>query len=167
MSLFSPSDGPAEYMKFDEDNVGQPQELVINGAYFEQASMYEGVQRKNKKGVPQTEIVIPVVHDGKPKRLVVNAWRMKQAITDAVALARVDDLQVGGTLTITYTGKVKGLTPGTQAKAYSANYKAAPGDAPLAGAQVPAAPAPVPSAALANEDAGWPEPPADPWGNLS
>jgi len=95
--------------------------------------------------------------DGQRTLYVSSGW-MKGAIAEAVRAAGVKAPELGGVLSVTYTG----LVPNSRAKAYSATYEAPHGGADfLAGVAAPAAAA-VPAAPPNGIDpAAWAAMPAD------
>lgn len=131
--FFTPKSGAAA--KFD--NVGDTITGQISGALSERPSTYNGTPRTTKKGAPVMEIVIPLLDtQGNDRTLYVAAWRMRQAIQDAVMASGAKDVEEGGLLTVTFTGHVQG-EGASPAKTFSAQYQA-PGTF-----QAPAQQAPV------------------------
>lgn len=109
----------------------------------------------------QTEQHDPSIADDDGTRRVYVKGQLQKAVQQAVRQAGAPGLEVGGTLTVTYTGdgevKQRGMNP---PKLYTATYKAAAASfldqqqpaeqSPAAPAVPPAAPAAVPAAAAAN-----------------
>ena len=155
MSFFTEAADGGDYVKFDDSTVGQPIAMEITGQYKRQWSMYDKEYRRDGKGNLVEEAVVPVRVDGEDKQLSINAWRMRKAVGNAVKLTHAPDLEIGGVLTITYTGKEKALKGGGTAKTYAASYKRAPeGSAPATPANGNA-PLPLPETT---------PPQADSWG---
>lgn len=80
--------------------------------------------------VMQTRVIL---RDSAPSEWAVYAQgRMAKAITNAIVKAGADDLEVGGELTVTFTGYGQGKNPAQPPKEYEAVY------APPAAGYVPA-----------------------------
>lgn len=163
MSFFANSGGVGDYIKWDDTKIGQPLEMEIAGRYNTRLSKFNGEVRRNMAGEPQYEAVIPVLIEGEPFQLVVNKWRLQSAIGAAVQITGAPDLEIGGVLTVVYTGKEPAKKGGGMAQKFSASYKR--GDKGVA--------TPVPSAefidhadqavAVANDNRAQP---ADPYADV-
>jgi hypothetical protein len=92
-------------------------------------------------GSPRLQMVVEVNTAEGPQRFFIKAG-LKNAVADAVRAAGVTGLQVGGALSVTYTGDLAPTRPGIAgAKVYAASYTA-PAPVPVA---VPAGPPIVPA----------------------
>lgn len=165
MSFFTAAASGGDFIKFDDTNVGQPIEMEIASKYSVRPSVFDGEVRRTKKGEIVQESVIPVLVDGELMTLAVSKWRMVQAIGNAVVATGAKDLEIGGKLTLVYVGKEKSKYGQGMAQKFAASYVRAPEGAELATPDPEPAPAPAPAPQV-DQFAGYPEPPADPWGNL-
>lgn len=116
-----------EWVRFDDNSLNVPVTGEIAGPYQIRPYKFQGevqrYQRGPQAGKPKYEMVIPLLVNGEKMNLATQAkYRMENAIATAVQAAGVADLQIGGTLTVTYTGKevVKGASP---AQAFTASYE--------------------------------------------
>lgn len=145
MGFFSPTAGSAVSLK----NTGDTFTGKITGALSERQATYQGQLRVTKKGNPVMEILVPLtdMQTGHESILYVSKWRMKRAIQDAVKVSGAGDLEYGGILTVSHTGK-ENTTEGGQADTFSAQYipadQASSMQAPAP--QAPAAPQAAPQA---------------------
>lgn len=105
-------------------------------------------------GDPKLSIVVDLdtperdpqdANDDGARTLYVSSSKMKRAIGDAILKAGASDIEVGGTLTVQYTGNdPASKNPANPAKLYAAAYQ--PPSSPLAPPQQATAPAPQPVA---------------------
>lgn len=128
-------------------------------------------------GDPKMQIVVNLdtaerdpadANDDGARTLYVSSSKMKRAIGDAIIAAGANDIEVGGTLTVTYTGTdPQSKNPANPAKLYSASYarpatplaQQAPAATPAPAVPTPApapAPGPAPAAASAPAPAAAP-----------
>ena len=119
-----------EWVRFDDNSMNVPVTIEINAPYQIRAHKYQGkISRYNggpNKGKPKYEMVISGLVNGEQMNLATgSSHHMDNAIARAVQEAGAEDLQIGGKLTVTYTGKqaVKGANP---AKIFSASYEPNP-----------------------------------------
>lgn len=148
MSLFAPKGGKG--LKFPTP--GTSYTGIVNAEPYEEQQKEYGSDRPATypNGDPKMQILVNLdtqlreeADDDGRRTLYVTSAKMKRAIFDAISAAGVDDIKVGGTLTITYTGNdPQSKNPANPAKLYSASYVA---PAPGAGsAFAPSTPAPAP-----------------------
>ncbi len=161
MSLFASASGSG--VKFT--NPGDSFTGTVAAAPFEsQQTVYNGngalafypAKPGQTQGDPKMQIVVPMVNQsGGEQTLYVDKPGLKQAIGAAMTAAGAADIEVGGTLTVTFTHAEQGR--GAQpAKKFSATYQA-PGAAPAA----PQAPAQQYQPAPTGQPYGAPT--NDPW----
>lgn len=153
MSLFAPKGGKG--LKFPTPGTSYTGKINAE-PYEEQQTEYgSNVPATYPNGDPKMQILVNLDtqlreegdDDGR-RTLYVTSAKMKRAIFDAIQAAGADDLKVGGTLTITYSGTdPNSKNPANPAKLYTASYvPPTPGaGSTFAPAQqaAPQAPAPV------------------------
>ncbi|SDQ05011.1 hypothetical protein [Leucobacter chromiiresistens] len=166
MSLFATSTGKG--VKFNE--IGARITGKIAQLPFEKQATKFGSQEPDywPNGDPKMQVVVPLTETNAPREdgnddgdrtLYVSSTAMKKAIFAAISAAGAQDVQVGGTLTVQYTGNdPASQNPANPKKLYQAQYSppatglAQPAAAPAAPQAAPApqgAPAPAPQAAPA------------------
>lgn len=157
MSLFAPTGGRG--LKFPTP--GTSHTGKVSRAPYEKQQTKFGTQDPDywPNGDPKMQIVVELdtderdpneSNDDGARTLYVSSGVMKRAIADAMLKAGADDIEVGGILTVTYTGNdPQSKNPANPKKLYEAAYQkpvpplaqAAPQQAPAAATQQ-AAPAP-------------------------
>jgi hypothetical protein len=142
-----------DFLKFNDANINQPVAMEITGPYQVRAAQYQGQPKLTKKGQPVMEAVVPVRVNGEAKTFSDGGkWRLQKAVGEAVVKSGASDLQIGGVLTVTYTGKVP-AKGGGMADTYEVEYTPSEGGAPATPVEtapqgVPQqAPTPAPQAA--------------------
>lgn len=130
MSLFAPKGGKG--LKFQQP--GTSYSGTINAEPYEEQQKEYGSDRPATypNGDPKMQILVNLdtqlreeADDDGRRTLYVNSPKMKRAIFDAITAAGENDLKVGGTLTVTFTGfDPNSKNPQNPAKLYSASYVA-------------------------------------------
>ena len=134
-----------DFLKFTEANINQPVEMEITGPYQVRPAMYQGQPKTTKKGAPVMEAVVPVRVNGESKTFSDGGkWRLQKAVGEAVVASGAPDLQIGGVLVVTYTGKVP-AKGGGMADTYEVEYR--PSEGASAAPAESTAPQGVPQAA--------------------
>lgn len=160
MGFFADKASGEGFVKFDDTTVNQPQVMKVVGTYQVKPSLYQGQQKTTQKGQPIFEAHVPVEIDG--KRMTFSdggKWRLQADVGAAVTGTGAPDLEIGGILTVTFTGKVP-AKGGGMANTYDVSYERAPEGSPLAtpaddpSTQAQGAPQQQPAAAAG----------ANPWG---
>jgi hypothetical protein len=128
MSLFNTSTGKG--VKFQ--NPGDSVTGTVTRAPFEQQSTKFGSTELDfwPNGDPKMQILVPMqtqlrddAEDDGERTLYVSSTAQKRAIGDAITAAGVQDVEVGGTLTITFTGfDPASKNPQNPKKLYAASY---------------------------------------------
>jgi hypothetical protein len=158
MSFFAQaaSQGGA-FVKFDEANIHKRVEMEITGPYQVRPSTYQGQPKLTKKGQPVMEAVVPVRVDGESKTFSDGGkWRLQKAVGEAVVKSGAPDLQIGGVLAVTYTGKVP-AKGGGMADTYEVEYVPAGEGAQAATPVAATAPQGVPQEAPAPQQQAAPQ----------
>lgn len=190
MSLFAPKGGKG--LKFPTPGTSYTGTITSEPVEQQQTKYGTDIPDTWPNGDPKMQILVNLdtqlredADDDGRRTLYVASNKMKQAIWTAVTAAGVDDIKIGGTLTVTYSGNdPASKNPANPAKLYTASY--VPPASPFAGedstAQAPqtgyaTAHAPAPAAqqaapAAAPAPAQQPAPPiaatpaaqpVDPW----
>ena len=137
MSVFTKAAGPSgKFLKFPE--VGTSHTIQITEKYTERqqrevvhvggGKYQQGEPKTYKSGDPMLEYVIPGLdynaesEEDAPSVLVVKQGRQMKAIGKALLEAGAADLEVGGVLTLTFTGYGQGANPQNPPKEYEASY---------------------------------------------
>lgn len=166
MSLFA--SGTGKGVKFSQ--VGARITGKIAQLPFEKQATKFGSQEPDfwPNGDPKMQVVVPLTdtdampedaNDDGDRTLYVSSTSMKKAIFAAISAAGASDVQIGGILTVIYTGDdPNSQNPANPKKLYSAQYSA-----PASGlaAPAPAAPAaaPAPAAPVYQQPAAVPAAP--------
>lgn len=154
MSLFDTSGGKA--VKFEQP--GATITGTVKTAPYEKQQTKYGTSEPDywPNGDPKMQVLVHLATDQRvdadddgDRTLYVSSSRMKRAIGEAMRNAGAKDIEVGGSLTVTYTGPdPASKNPANPAKLYTASYM--PPASPLAQQATapaqPAAPAPQPVA---------------------
>lgn len=146
MSFFTEKASSGDFVKFDDSTINQPIAMEITAPYTIKPSVYKGEQRYTKKGAPVMEAHVPVrLENGEDATFSDGGkWRLQSAVGTAVRASGAPDLEIGGTLTVTFLGKVP-TKGGQSANDYRVEYtRPEEGGVPAQGEtlEVPAAPQP-------------------------
>lgn len=137
MSLFAPKGGKG--LKFPTPGTSYTGTITSEPVEQQQTKYGTDIPDTWPNGDPKMQILVNLdtqlredADDDGRRTLYVASNKMKQAIWAAVTAAGVDDIKIGGTLTITYTGNdPASKNPANPAKLYSAVY--VPPASPFAG----------------------------------
>lgn len=153
MSFFTEKASSGDFVRFDDSTINQPKRMKIVGSYTIVPSMYMGQQKLSPKGQPINEAHVPVeLEDGTRATFSDSGrWRLQSVVGSAVQAAGADDLEIGGILTVTYTGKTQ-TKNGQMANDYKADYQRPEGGGqPAQGATQTEAPAPAADSPASND----------------
>lgn len=169
MSLFAPKGGKG--LKFPTPGTSYTGRVTSEPVEQQQTKFGTDIPDTWPNGDPKMQILVNLdtdlredADDDGARTLYVASNKMKQAIFAAITAAGVDDIRVGGTLTVTYTGNdPASKNPANPAKLYSASY--VPPQSAFAGAgNTPqAAPQAVPAPQQAQAPVAPQAAPQDPW----